>query len=61
MQNIDKKILLVMRLNAKLKRLELYLNSNQYAPKFMHRELTEATLKYNTLKNILINTNYLNY
>jgi hypothetical protein len=61
MQNTDKKIYLIMRLNSYLKRLELYLNENQNAPKFMHKELTKATLKYNILKNVLINMNYLNY
>jgi hypothetical protein len=61
MQNIDKKVRLILRLNSSLRRLELYLISNQYAPKMMHKELTRVTKKYNILKNVLINTNNLNY
>jgi len=61
MQNIDKKIMYILRLNSKLKKLNLYINNNQNVPLFMKQDVNNATKKYNTIKNVLINLNYLNY
>jgi len=61
MQNIDIKIRLVMRLNSKLKRLELYLLGGTNAPKFMQASYKNAIVEHAIIKNVLINLNYLNY
>lgn len=61
MTNIDIKIRLVMRLNSRLKRLELYLSGNDNVPKFMQSDYNNATFKYVTLKTVLTNLNYINY
>jgi hypothetical protein len=61
MTNIDVKIRLVMRLNSKLKRLELYLLGGTNAPKFMQSNYNNAIVEHSTIKNVLTNLNYLNY
>jgi len=68
MQNIDKKIMYILRLNKKLNLLDGYLlnnsigeNKNPILIKFMLGNITEATRKRNIIKNVLINLNYLNY
>lgn len=61
MTNIDIKIRLVIRLNARLKRLELYLLGNINTPKFMQSNYDNAVIKYSILKNVLSNLNYINY
>ena len=58
MTNIDIKIRLVRRLNARLKRLELYLLGNNNAPKFMQSEYSKANIKHKILSNVLTNLNY---
>lgn len=66
MQNIDKKIMYILRLNSKLKKIELYINSNKTTfktgiPNFMKKDIEKAIQKKEIIKNVLINLNYLNY
>lgn len=61
MQKIDKKITLILKLNAKIKRLELFLISGENAPKFMRNDYLKAEINKNILTNVLVNMNYLNY
>ena len=61
MQNIDKKVRLILRLNQQLKRHELFLISNSNAPAFMQDNIEKSKAKNIILKNVLSNLNYLNY
>lgn len=61
MQNIDKKVTLILKLNSTVKRLDLYLLGGLNAPKFMQKEYISATAKRNLIVNVLQNLNYLNY
>ena len=66
MQNIDKKIMYILRLNSKIKKIELYVKSNQNTfkneiPNFIKNDINKAIEKKEIIKNVLINLNYLNY
>lgn len=61
MQNIDKKTTLILKLNDKIKRLELFLISGGNVPKFMQNDYLTAETKKAVLSNVLSNLNYLNY
>lgn len=61
MTNIDVKIRLVLRLNAKLKKTELYLNNSVNVPKMFQNDVNMAIKNHFILQSVLKNLNYLNY
>ena len=61
MTNIDRKVMLIMRLNAKLKRLKLYLLNNANAPKVIRTNFNENCSRVDIMENVLNNLGYLNY
>ena len=61
MNSIDIKVRLILRLNAKLKRSELYLRANDNVPPFMRDAVNKATIQSLIIRNVLNNLNYLNY
>ena len=61
MTNIDVKIRLVLRLNAKLKKTELYLNNSVNVPKMFQNDVNKAIKNHFILQSVLKNLNYLNY
>jgi hypothetical protein len=62
MQNLDKKVTLILNLNSKLKKSELYLKNNSgNMPKFMIESIKRVTKSHDTIRTVLENLNYLNY
>lgn len=53
--------MLIMRLNAKLKRLKLYLLNNANAPKVIRTNFNENCSRVDIMENVLKNLGYLNY
>ena len=61
MTNIDVKIRLILRLNAKLKKTELYINNSVNVPKMFQNDVNKAIKNHFILQSVLKNLNYLNY
>lgn len=61
MQSIDKKVTLILKLNAKIKRLDLYLLGGVNVPKFMQKDYSNASIQRDYIFNVLTNLNYINY
>ena len=60
-QDLKSKVRLILRLNAKLKRSELYLRANDNVPPFMRDAVNKAAIQSLIIRNVLNNLNYLNY
>lgn len=61
MTNVDQKIRLILRLNAKLKKIELYLNNSKNVPLMFQNDVNKVIKNHFILQNVLKNLNYLNY
>jgi phage-related protein len=61
MTNIDLKIRLILRLNSKLKKIELYLNNSKNVPLMFQNDVNKAIKNHFTMQTVLKNLNYLNY
>lgn len=60
MQNIDKKVTLILNLNKKLKRVDFFIQQN-FENKFMKEEVQRSHSKSLLIERVLTNLNYLNY
>lgn len=61
MKNIDKKVLLILNLNKKVQRLNLYIMEGLNAPIFMQKDYKKAIVKRDAIIKVLTNLNYINY
>ena len=61
MTNVDQKIRLILRLNAKLKKIELYLNNSKNVPLMFQNDVNKVIKNHFIMQNVLKNLNYLNY
>jgi len=60
MQNIDKKVTLILKLNAKLKRVDFYIDNN-FNNKIIEDDIKKAHSLSLLIYRVLTNLNYLNY
>jgi hypothetical protein len=66
MQNIDKKVTLILKLNNRLKSKGLLLQNKELASKIPAlkdnaNSIQKTLVQLSIIENVLINTNYLNY
>jgi hypothetical protein len=66
MQNIDKKVTLILKLNNRLKSKGLLLQNKELASKIPAlkdnaNSIQKSLVQLSIIENVLINTNYLNY
>lgn len=66
MQNIDKKVTLILKLNSKVKSKSLFLKNKENAQnipalKNYILSIDNNLIKLSIIENVLINLNYLNY
>ena len=66
MQNIDKKVTLILKLNRKVQSKNLLLQNKELASKIPAlkdnaNSIQKSLVQLSIIENVLINTNYLNY
>lgn len=66
MQNIDKKVTLILKLNKKVQSKNLLLKNKELASKIPAlkdnaKSIQKSLVQLSIIENVLINTNYLNY